>query len=584
MPDLSTTITQHYLSDLFEWMHNGDLALPELQRESVWSPSKIPDLLDSVYRDYPIGVMLIWTPREGDQIRCRQFDEHIDFESTKDFDTRRMARHYLIDGQQRLTSFYLALHAKGRLGVAFNVVEEGFSLIDGQIKGMLDSPRKHGWYRLKELLCIEAERDNLLSQLRREQSGVDELQLARIAGPQGMLWRLLPEKICLGFHYIKDRTYAEVADIFDRINRGTPVKMSQIVLGKLSAVYPGIVENVEEYLEASRRKHGSNFDLDFFVATLAVIVREGYTEISVLPDEFDDEARHDWKSDIEQTKKAIDRALEFMDRRLCMNTMKYIPSSRTLTCLTYLLHRFAECRGDGVESHQAAFWVARSLLIGHHGDQRWYKQDIAVMRECSTFPYKDLETNLRSHRVKTEIKNQYEMLDDMKNVISRNELLSDFVYAMLRWKGAVSFPSLKPIQGVPMSADESDDEEIEMRRVSGALGSLEYRPTLQAHHIYPLARLREEYDASDDEWFEKKRFDDMANITWITIEDNDKIGDSRIEYLNEVRTETKADHFIASRSYRTGDYKRFLTDRRKMIKAALQEYMNSLDSKARSEE
>jgi len=571
-------------------MQNGELALPELQRESVWGTWKIPDLLDSIYRDYPIGVMLIWTPREGDQIRCRQFNEKIDFESTKDFDTRRMAKHYLIDGQQRLTSFYLALHAKGRLGVAFNVVDEEFSLIDGQIKSMLDSPRKHGWYRLNELLGMETERDNLLSQLRREQSGVDEQKLpkldeqklARIAGPEGMLWRLLPGKISLGFHYIKDRTYAEVADIFDRINRGTPVKMSQIVLGKLSAVYPGIVENVEEYLETSRRKHGTNFDLDFFVATLAVIVR-GYTEISVLPDVFYDEDRHDWKSDIEQTKKAIDRALEFMDRRLCMNTMKYIPSPRTLTCLTYLLHKFAVCRGDGIESHQAAFWVARSLLIGHHGDQKWYKQDIALMRDSDTFPHEDLAKNLRSHRVKTEIKNQYEMLDDMDNVISRNELLSDFVYAMLRWKGALSFPSMKPIQGVPMSADENDDEEIEMRRVSGALGSSEDRPTLQAHHIYPLARLREEYDASDDEWFEKKRFDDMANITWITIQDNDTIADSPIEYLNEVKTETKADHFIASRSYRTGDYKRFLTDRRKMIKTALQEYMNSLESKARGE-
>ena len=573
MPDLSASLTEHKLSDVFAWLQNGELALPELQRESVWSPSKIPDLLDSVYRDYPIGIMLIWTPREGDQIRCRRFD----FESEQHFDTQRTAKHYLIDGQQRLTSFYLALHEKGGLGVAFNIVDEEFSLIDGQIKSMLDSRRKYGWYRLRELLSMDDQRENLMSQLQREQGSVDKHAIARFAGPEGTLWRLLPNKISLGFYRIQDRSYGEVAEIFDRINRGTQVKPSQIVLGKLSTIYPGIVENVEQYLETSRDKHGSNFDLDFFVATLAVI----YTEISVLPDEFGEDDQEELKSDVEITKKAIDRALQFMDRRLFMNTMKYIPSPRTLTCLTYLLHEFSECRGNGLESHQAAFWVARSLLIGHHGDQRWYKQDIAEMRESETFPRAELEKNLRAHRVKTEIQNQYDALGDFDNAISRSDILSDFVYAMLRWKGAVSFPSLKPIQAIRVS-DENDDEEVEKQSAPGNPALRDAPPMLQAHHIYPLGRLKQEFEASEDndDWFEKRKFDDMANITWILISDNAEIGDAPIEYLNDLDADRRERHFIRSRSYRTGDYRKLLTDRREMIKKALREYLSELELKA----
>lgn len=575
VPDLSTSLTQHRLSDVFAWLQNGALALPELQRESVWSPAKVPDLLDSVYREYPIGIMLLWTPREADRIRCRRFD----FESEQHFDTRRIAEHYLIDGQQRLTSFYLALHANGGLGVAFNIVDEEFALIDGQIRSMLDSPRKHGWYRLRELIGMAGQRDNLIGQLQREQGGLGTQTITRIVGPDGALWRLLPSRISLNFYEIQNRTYGEVADIFDRINRGTQVKPSQIVLGKLSVIYPGIIEDVEHYLESARDQHGSNFNLDFFVATLTVIAREGVTEVSKLPNEFDEGDDEELKADVEWTKTAIDRAMRFMERRLCMNTMKYIPSPRTLTCLAYLLHKFPECRGNGLASHRAAFWAARSLLIGHHGDQRLLKRDIGAMRDSDTFPHDDLERNLQSHRVKTEIQNQYDALDEVDDAISRSDTLGDFVYAMLRWKGAVSFPSLQPIQTARVP-DENDDEEIERRSAPHNPVASQVAPMLQAHHIYPLGRLRHEREFSDDGWFERRKFDDIANITWILIRDNAKIGDASIEYLNDIDAETRERHFIRARSYKTGDYKRLFTDRRVMIKKALQEYLRELELKA----
>src|SRR5437870_13473850 len=109
MPDLTSGMTDKKLSEIFGWLEHGELALPELQRASVWGDEQIPRLLESVYRDYPFGIMLIWTPEAGSQIICRNFE----FGEERNIHKPRAAKHYLIDGQQRLTSFYRSLHGNG---------------------------------------------------------------------------------------------------------------------------------------------------------------------------------------------------------------------------------------------------------------------------------------------------------------------------------------------------------------------------------------------------------------------------------------------------------------------------------------
>jgi hypothetical protein len=272
-----------------------------------------------------------------------------------------------------------------------------------------------------------------------------------------------------------------------------------------------------------------------------------------------------------------DRALGFMDDHLWMDTLKYIRSPRAMACLAYLLEEFDDCRADGANSHQIAYWVAQGLLIGYHGDQARFKQDIASIRDSDTAPLKEFRTNLRRQSVQTEIKSAYRQLDDIESAISRGDTLFGFVYAILRWKGALSFPSRRPIQAIRVDGT-LDDEESESGR------QLSLSPILQEHHIYPSARLRDELEASDDDWLSKPLINDIANITFILGDDNFGIGDSAIEYLDDVDGEIRAQHMIGSRGYRTGGYKIFLTDRRKLVKKRLMEYLDFLAKKSESSE
>jgi Protein of unknown function DUF262 len=41
-------------------IEQGQLRLPELQRRYIWPATRVRDLLDSLYRGYPSGTILVW--------------------------------------------------------------------------------------------------------------------------------------------------------------------------------------------------------------------------------------------------------------------------------------------------------------------------------------------------------------------------------------------------------------------------------------------------------------------------------------------------------------------------------------------
>jgi uncharacterized protein with ParB-like and HNH nuclease domain len=52
--------THRKIQALVDMFLTGELLLPEMQRKYVWRSTQVRDLLDSIYRDYPSGSILIW--------------------------------------------------------------------------------------------------------------------------------------------------------------------------------------------------------------------------------------------------------------------------------------------------------------------------------------------------------------------------------------------------------------------------------------------------------------------------------------------------------------------------------------------
>lgn len=50
---------------LVDQVSAGEIRLPEIQRSYVWKPTQVARLVESLYRGYPSGSLLLWSTAEA---------------------------------------------------------------------------------------------------------------------------------------------------------------------------------------------------------------------------------------------------------------------------------------------------------------------------------------------------------------------------------------------------------------------------------------------------------------------------------------------------------------------------------------
>lgn len=107
------------VSTLLGYVSDGTIAIPEIQRPFVWDTTKVRDLIDSLYREYPVGYIITW---KSPDVKLK------DGSSSE-------GKQILIDGQQRITALTASLlgkevldhnYKKKRIKIAFNIRTEEF--------------------------------------------------------------------------------------------------------------------------------------------------------------------------------------------------------------------------------------------------------------------------------------------------------------------------------------------------------------------------------------------------------------------------------------------------------------------------
>ena len=78
------------VEELVGMIERGELRLPEMQRRYVWRSTRVRDLLDSLYRGYPSGAILLWETDEDVPLQDLALEQH-----GNPFRTTRL----LLDGQ-----------------------------------------------------------------------------------------------------------------------------------------------------------------------------------------------------------------------------------------------------------------------------------------------------------------------------------------------------------------------------------------------------------------------------------------------------------------------------------------------------
>ena len=120
MTDKRYSVDHANIGNILGWIRSGEIGLPEMQRPFVWKPKQVRDLIDSLYRGYPIGFIVTWQNQDADL----------------KFGGKGQNKEIIIDGQQRITALSAALegnqvvddkYSKKRIYIAFNPTTEEFA-------------------------------------------------------------------------------------------------------------------------------------------------------------------------------------------------------------------------------------------------------------------------------------------------------------------------------------------------------------------------------------------------------------------------------------------------------------------------
>jgi hypothetical protein len=124
--------TTYSVSLLMESIGRGEVALPDIQRPFVWQAAKVRDLLDSMYKGFPVGYLLFW--ETGVEPGARQIGG-----GTQD----PVARLLIVDGQQRLTSLFAVMtgrevmkedYSMARIRIGFRPIDAIFTVTDAAVE------------------------------------------------------------------------------------------------------------------------------------------------------------------------------------------------------------------------------------------------------------------------------------------------------------------------------------------------------------------------------------------------------------------------------------------------------------------
>lgn len=120
-------VNNNSIESILSWIRQGEIAIPEIQRPFVWDSTKVRDLIDSLYKGYPVGYLITW---RNPDVKLK--------DGSSSFGKR-----ILIDGQQRVTALTAALlgyeiidsnYRKKRIKIAFHPIEKRFEVLNPAIE------------------------------------------------------------------------------------------------------------------------------------------------------------------------------------------------------------------------------------------------------------------------------------------------------------------------------------------------------------------------------------------------------------------------------------------------------------------
>ena len=329
--------------DLISKIEQGFVKIPAFQRDFVWSMDKTLFLIDSISRRYPIGMFLFW--QSSDYIHSLRNIGNLNIE---DPPTGHPVQ-YILDGQQRITSLFVALKGAQINGYAYHICLD------------LDStPENEEIFFARE---PDGERYVLLSDL--------------LGNDHGDLYASLTQERRRRFNEVRDtfRNYTFsvtrveggdldiICDLFDRINNtGTELSVFDLLVARTwspSDESTGVEEfdlrKSFEYLTNDLARVGFDEIPEPVMAQLAgAIIKSDCSRKGILTIGRE-EMREAWPDLV----KSLHSAVDFVRKKIRVKATRLLPYPTLLVPFSYFFFKNEFRNPDGRQSA----WLTRYFYV-----------------------------------------------------------------------------------------------------------------------------------------------------------------------------------------------------------------------------
>lgn len=368
-------VTNCTVEELVNQFVDKEIVLPEMQRKYVWTKEKVRALVDSLYKDYPSGSILLWktgNPPETRDAAIETDGRGIGFGS-----------HLLLDGQQRLTSLAAVITGaevkirrgkttqKSRIEICFNI-DHPDNLIDSDTAGedLDDENGDDGHIVFKLKSPAIAGSPYWIDVTRLFQEGPVKVLAENIDAKdpsyQKYLERLsnLYNKRTTYFYPVQvlDRSssYAEVADIFVRINsQGTKLRKSDLALAQVTSRWKGSMDLFSNLSEECREK-GYELDEGFLIKCL-MSVATGQSRFKNISNTPIRQIQDSW----EKTKMGLHFVIDFLKSNAGVETTEILPVKFLIIPMVCIAARH-DCHFPPALERPVTRWFYAALMWGRY--------------------------------------------------------------------------------------------------------------------------------------------------------------------------------------------------------------------------
>jgi hypothetical protein len=569
------------VEQLVSMIERGQLRLPEMQRRYVWRSTRVRDLMDSLYRGYPSGAILLWETNEEVPLQ--------DFAVTQQGNPYQSSL-LLLDGQQRLTSLSAVVRGepvtvRGRkrplellfnlehpdhLTVVTEVDEDGEDEDEDDIDEDADDleadeadssedelfkrfnrmtfvvasrklEQSPNWVKVSEVFKSESDRPFL------KRAGITDLD-----DPRGEKYsqRLAKLRAIKKYMYRMDilestLSYEEVTEIFVRVNSlGAKLRSSDLALAQITAKWRGALAIFQSF-QKECADDGFDLDLGVFLKNL-VVFATGQSRFQTVNNLSIDTLKKAW----EESRQGMEFSINFLKNNVGIDNPVLLSSNLLLITLAYYGHN-REYKIAPDEAVRLRHWA---LLANAKGRYSRGSGDTLIEQDLNTLK-KDTPDSPEgfADELLDRLRTQVGRLDiQPEELEGRNQASALFKTMFLAFRDA--------------GAKDWDSNLIIGLRHKGA------HHRLQFHHIFPKAILKRTFNV--------REVNDISNLAFIGGRTNRAISDKPPAKYFPAILGNGGQPLMGAQCIPTDDhlldveaYKGFLIERRKRISQRLNEFL-----------